>query len=41
MMDLEVKKFVQFWKEREEEAEHKMQDEQAKAYEEKKINGFL
>ena len=30
-----------FWKEREEEAEHKMQDEQAKAYEEKRINGFL
>jgi len=30
-----------FWKEREEEAEQKMQDEQAKAYEEKRINGFL
>ena len=30
-----------FWKEREEEAEHKIQDEQAKAYEEKRINGFL
>ena len=30
-----------FWKEREKEAEHKIQDEQAKAYEEKRINGFL
>jgi uncharacterized protein YdaU (DUF1376 family) len=30
-----------FWKEREEETEHKIQDEQAKAYEEKRINGFL
>jgi hypothetical protein len=30
-----------FWKEREEEAQYKMQDEQAKDYKEKRIDGFL
>jgi len=30
-----------FWKEREEEAERKIQDEQIKAYKEKRIDAFL
>ena len=38
----EVSKILEiFWKEREEEAERKIQDEQIKAYKEKRINAFL
>lgn len=38
----EVSKILEiFWKEREEEAERKIQDEQIKAYKEKRIDAFL